>query len=158
MSTQILSAFAAFGLIGAGVAGASQTRAIDALPVTVAMAGAGQAAASGKCRVDVVRTGTPGTADVTRAVADNGGCICVVTTGPVAANGTAEEIVKAFLRDRTCDAAPPASPTGQTAAAAASGGGTGPIIPVVLGALGAAGLAAAAGGGGDGSPSNDSRG
>lgn len=156
MSTQILSALAAFGLIGAGVAGASQTRAIDALPVTVAMAGAGQAAASGKCRVDVVRTGTPGTADVTRAVAENGGCICVVTTGPVAANGTAEEIVKAFLRDRTCDAAPPASPTGQTAAAA--GGGIGPILPVVLGALGAGGGAAAAGGGGDGSPSNDSRG
>lgn len=148
MSTQIVSALAAFGLIGAGVAGAAETRAMNAVPMMTSMAGAGQAA--NVCRVDVVRTGTPGAADVTRAVGADGACVCTVTTGPVPSNGSAEEIVKALLRERTCDAAPLTSSTGANSGvgeavstAATSGGGSGAVIPVLVGAVGAAGLAVA---------------
>lgn len=146
MSTQIIAALASIGLLGAGVAGASEIRAFDAMPVVAAMAGAGQAAS--KCRVDVIRSGTPGTADVTRAVYDNGGCVCIVTTGPASSNGAAEEIVNALVRERTCDAAPVVAANNPgvgpaVSAAATSGGGSGVVLPVLVGAVGAVGLAVA---------------
>ncbi|WP_296678296.1 hypothetical protein [Novosphingobium sp.] len=150
MSAQIVSALAAFGLIGAGVAGSVETRAIDAVPVTMAMMGGGQAAAGGKCRVDVFRTGNPGNADITRQVLDNGNCVCTVMTGPAPSNGGAEDVVKALLRERTCDSAPLTSATGNgvgapVAAAASTGGGSAAVLPVVVGVAGAAGLAVALG-------------
>lgn len=150
MSSQIIAAFASVGLVAAGVAGASATRASSAMPVVASMAGAGQAAAASKCRVDVVRTGTAGTADVARSVYNNGACVCTVTTGAAASNGAAEEIVAALLRERTCDAAPTVAAENpgvgpQVSAAATSGGGNGVILPVLVGVVGAAGLAFALG-------------
>ncbi len=145
MSTQIVSALAAVGLVGAGAAGSAQTRAFDALPTSVMMMGAGQAAA-GYCRVDVVRSGTSGTADVTRQVYSNGGCVCTVVTGPSPSNGAAEEVVSALLRDRSCDSAPVTEARNvgqQVSAAATSGGGNAVVLPVLIGAVGAAGLAIA---------------
>ncbi|MFC0588670.1 hypothetical protein ACFFF7_04530 [Novosphingobium aquiterrae] len=153
MSTQIFAALAAVSLIGAGVAGAAETRAIDAIPGASALMGAGQGGGSDKCRVDVIRSGAAGTADVTRQVLDNGGCVCIVTTGAAASNGSAEDIVRALLRDRTCDGAPLAAAAagsnpgvgGPVSAAATSGGGSGAILPVLIGGVGAAGLAVALG-------------
>lgn len=145
MTSQIFAAIAAAGLLGAGVASATETRSFAALPAHLLMAadsgdGGGDA---GKCRVDVVRNGAPGTADITRQVIDNGGCVCTITTGPSGnANGSAEAVVAALLRDRECAGAPP---PGQ-----AAGGVFGAVLPGLIGAGGAAGLAVA--------PGNDSRG
>lgn len=151
MSTQVVAILAAAGLVGAGVAGAAETRAFSAIPAAVTMMSAGADAAD-KCRVDVIRSGTPGAADVTRQVLDNGNCVCIVTTGPVQTNGAAEEIVKALLRDRTCASAPLAAVTGTNpgvggavSGAATTGGGMGAVLPVLIGGVGAAGLAVALG-------------
>ena len=145
MSSQLIAAVAAVGLLGAGLSSAGETRAFQAVsaPVTM-MAGGSALSDDAKCRVDVNRTGAPGSADITRQVLNNGGCVCIITTGQTAQNGSAEDIVKALLRDRTCDGAPlaaVANPGVTPAAAAASGGGMGAVLPVVLGGVAAAGLA-----------------
>lgn len=152
MSSQILAALAAVSLVGAGVAGAAETRSVDAIPGASALVGSGMGGGSddNRCRVDVVRSGAPGTADITRQVLNNGGCVCIVTTGQAASNGSAEDIVKALLRDRTCDGAPAAAVAnngvGQAVSTAATGGGgSGAVLPVLLGAVAAGGLAVAAG-------------
>lgn len=153
MGTQIVAILAAAGLVGVGVAGAAETRAFDAVPAAVAFMNDGAStSADRKCRVDVIRTGTAGTADVTRQVLDNNQCVCVVTTGAEQVNGAAEEIVKALLRDRTCAGAPLAAATGgnpgvggAVSTAATAGGGSGAVLPVVIGGVGAAGLAVALG-------------
>lgn len=151
MSTQFVAILAAAGLVGAGVAGAAETRAFSAIPGAVSLMSDGQGGGD-KCRVDVIRSGTPGAADITRQVLDNGNCVCIVTTGPVQTNGAAEEIVKALLRDRTCASAPLAAVTGANpgvggavSGAAVSGGGMGAVLPVLIGGVGAAGLAVALG-------------
>ena len=147
MSSQITAAIVAFGLVGAGVASANETRSVSALPTQSLMAvdgiGAG-AGAGGECRVDVIRSGAPGSADVTRQVFNNGSCVCTITTGPSGnANGSAEAIVGALLRDRTCDGAPPAGEMGTQASGAAGGGSgsSGLLLPLAGGAALAAGLA-----------------
>lgn len=153
MSTQLIAVLAAAGLVGVGVAGAAETRAFSAIPGAVSLMSDGQGGGGGdKCRVDVIRSGTPGAADVTRQVLDNGNCVCIVTTGPVQTNGAAEEIVKALLRERTCASAPLAAVTGANpgvggavSSAAVSGGGVGAVLPVLIGGVGAAGLAVALG-------------
>ena len=151
MSSQIVAGIVAAGLVGAGVASASETRSVSALPSQSLMAvdgsGAG-AGAGGECRVDVVRSGAPGSADVTRQVFNNGSCVCTITTGPSGnANGSAEAIVGALLRDRTCDGAPPAGEMGTQASAAAGGGGgtSGAVLTALVAAGGAAGLIVALG-------------
>ena len=151
MSSQITAAIVAFGLVGAGVASANETRSVSALPTQSLMAvdgsGAG-AGAGGECRVDVVRSGAPGSADVTRQVFNNGSCVCTITTGPSGnANGSAEAIVGALLRDRTCDGAPPAGEMGTQASGAAGGGGgtSGAVLTALVAAGGAAGLIVALG-------------
>ena len=151
MSSQIVAGIVAAGLVGAGVASASETRSVSALPSQSLMAvdgsGAG-AGAGGECRVDVVRSGAPGSADVTRQVFTNGSCVCTITTGPSGnANGSAEAIVGALLRDRTCDGAPPAGEMGTQASAAAGGGGgtSGAVLTALVAAGGAAGLIVALG-------------
>lgn len=151
MSTQIIAILAAAGLVGAGVAGAAETRAFSAIPAAVTTMAAGADAAD-RCRVDVIRSGAAGTADITRQVLDNGQCVCIVTTGPAQSNGAAEEVVKALLRERTCASAPLAAVTGTNpgvggavSGAATSGGGMGSVIPVLVGGVGAAGLAVALG-------------
>lgn len=148
MTSQIIAAIAAAGLLGAGVASATETRSFAALPSQVLMAAdglGGGSGAGGQCRVDVVRNGAPGTADITRQVMNNGGCVCTISTGPSGnANGSAEAIVGALLRDRTCDGAPaPGNSGGQ--AAGGSGGAAGTVLTVLVAAGGAAGLAIALG-------------
>lgn len=101
-----------------------------------------------KCRVDVIRNGTPGTADITRLVENDGTCVCTVTTGAANANGSAENIVTNLLRDRACDGAP--APGRPVSEAASAGGGSGVVLPVLIATVGAAGLAVAVG--------NDSKG
>ena len=101
-----------------------------------------------KCRVDVIRSGTPGTADITRLVENDGTCVCTVTTGAANGNGSAEGIVTSLLRDRACDGAP--APGRVVADAAAAGGGSNVVLPVLIATVGAAGLAVAVG--------NDSKG
>ncbi len=153
MSSQIVAGIVAAGLVGAGVASANETRSVSALPSQSLMAvdgigsGAGQGA-GGECRVDVVRSGAPGSADVTRQIFNNGSCVCTITTGPSGnANGSAEAIVGALLRDRTCDGAPAASNLGSQASAAAGGGGgtSGAVLTALVAAGGAAGLIVALG-------------
>ena len=147
MSSQIIAAIAAAGLLGAGVASATETRAFAAFPTQLLSAAdglGGGAASGGECRVDVVRSGTPGSANVTRQVFNNGSCVCTITTGPSGnANGSAEAIVGALLRDRTCDGAPPAGEMGTQASGAAGGGSgsSGLLLPLAGGAALAAGLA-----------------
>lgn len=147
MSSQIIAAIVAAGLVGAGVASASGTRSVSALPFQSLMAADG-AGAGGECRVDVVRSGAPGSADVTRQVLNNGSCVCTITTGPSGnANGSAEAIVGSLLRDRTCDGAPaPGNLGSQVAGAAGGGSGTsGTVLTVLIAAGGAAGLIVALG-------------
>ena len=149
MTSQIFAAIGAAGLMGAGIASANETRSFAALPAQSLMAaegiGAG-ATSGGECRVDVVRSGAPGSADVTRQVLNNGSCVCTITTGPSgSANGSAEAIVGSLLRDRTCDGAPaPGNSGGQ---AAGSGGGSSGTLLLGLAGAGAlaAGLAVASG-------------
>ncbi len=104
-----------------------------------------------KCRVDVIRGAAPGSAEVTRQVLDNGGCVCTVQAGPIDNNGAAEGIVSALLRDRECDGAP--DTPADHAASAGAGGGI-PGAGLVMGGAAMAGLGLAAAGGGG----NDSRG
>jgi hypothetical protein len=138
VTSQFIAAAASVALLGTGFAGVDGTRSIEAIPGKVTMlADNGSGGGSGKCKVDVIRTGAPGSADITRQVLDNGTCVCTITTGPSNGNGAAEGIVGDLLRDRTCDGAP--APGEKPAAA----GGPFSLLPV-LGAVAAAGGAAAA--------------
>lgn len=153
MTSHLLAAAATIGLLGAGIAGASDTRSFEAMTGTAAMFGAagdlggtGAGAAAGQCRVDVVRTGASGSSDISRQDFSDGSCVCTVVTGPAGNNGSAEATVEALLRDRTCAASP-------AAAAASEGGmGAGAVVGVLFG-VGALVAAAASGGGGGGSDS-----
>lgn len=146
MAGYIFSALAAAGLMTAGVAAAGGLRSGDALPVVVLAQGASGA---GQCSVKVVRTGTPGAADIVRDQLADGSCVCVVTTGPASNNGSAEGIVNNLLSSRECSTAPAANTANnvgsQVAGAGAGGGGAGAVLPVLLGAVAAGGLAAALG-------------
>lgn len=144
MTSQFLAAAAAVGLIGAGVAGASETRSFEAMTSQVAMFGNGEGggASGGTCRVDVVRTGPAGSADVTRQTFTDGSCVCTVTTGPASSNGAAENVVANVLRDRTCGD-PVAG--GEEAAGSGGGMGGGAIVGVLFG-VGALAVGVAAGG------------
>jgi hypothetical protein len=146
--SQFLAAAAAVGLMGAGLANASQTRSFEAMTGQSAMFGSGDGGGADgvTCRVDVVRSGSAGSADVTRQTFSDGSCVCTVTTGQVDSNGSAEAIVSNLLRDRECEGAP--GPDGKVAKA---GGGTG-----IIGAL--FGIAAVGGGVGASSSGNDSAG
>lgn len=137
----LISGLAAASMVTASLAAASGLRSADVLPITALASGA--AGAAGQCTVKVVRTGTPGTANVMREQLANGSCTCVVTTGAASSNGAAETTVSNLLRDRTCADAPSVDPaSGEAAGAGASVGGGVGLLPVVLGAVGAGGLAA----------------
>lgn len=143
MTSQFLAAAASIALVGAGVAGTAGTRSFEALPgVSTAFADGADSGAGGKCRVDIIRAGAAGAADITRQTLQDGNCICTITTGPASSNGSAEEIVTNLLRDRTCDGAPA---PGKVISEAASGGGGGWVLPVVLAVVGAGGLVVALG-------------
>ncbi|MEY4952288.1 MAG: hypothetical protein RL299_712 [Pseudomonadota bacterium] len=140
MTSQFLAAAASVALVGAGFTGAG-TRAIDAMPgVQTAFADGSGSGADKVCRVDVIRSGTPGNADITRQELDNGQCVCVVTTGPASNNGSAENVVTNLLRDKTCGEAPLVGVTGGEAAAA-GGGSSGTLVVTLVAVAGAAGLA-----------------
>lgn len=142
MTSHLLAAAATIGLLGAGIAGASETRSFEALTSRVAASSEG---GSGQCRVDVVRTGNSGSADITRQSFSDGSCVCTVTTGPANSNGSAEAVVAALLRDRTCEGAPPpAGYAGQAAAGGSAGGATGTVVGITAALAGVA-VAGAAG-------------
>lgn len=144
MTSQFLAAAASVALIGAGFVGAG-TRSIDAMPtLQTAFADGADAGGDNRCRVDVLRSGTPGVADIARQTLDNGRCVCIVTTGPASNNGSAEDVVTALLRDRTCDGAPAVGKV--VSESATTGGGSGYVVPLLLGVVGAAGLGVAMGG------------
>ena len=147
MSSQFIAAAASVALIGTGFASVGGTRSIEALPAfNATLVANGEGAKEEKCRVDVFRTGTAGTADIRRYVENNGQCVCTVTTGEKPANGSAEEIVVNLVRDRECTGAPaPANIGSQVSTAAAGGGGSGVVLPVLVTTVGAAGLAVAVG-------------
>lgn len=133
MTSQILAAVAAVGLIGAGVAGAAETRAFDAIPAMQTIVGAGEGVGGGgadSCIVRVNRGGTPGSVNITKAV-EGSQCFCDVLTGPASGNGSAESIVQSLGTRNECTDAALAS-TAQTAA------GTNSVL-VVVGAVGVAG-------------------
>jgi len=149
VTSQFLAAAASAALIGAGFTGAG-TRAIDAMPTmqTAFADGAESSGGAGKvCRVDVIRSGNPGVADIARQELDGGKCICIVTTGPASSNGSAEDVVTNLLRDKTCGDAPL---VGDTASEAAAGGGGGGLVYTAVGVAAAAGLAAGLGGASNG--------
>ncbi len=143
MTSQLIAGAASIALLGAGFAGAEGTRSVEALPAQSAMLAADEAGSGNKCLVEVIRSGTPGAADITRSALADGSCVCTVTTGQPSGNGSAEEIVTNLLRDRVCDGAP--APGKVVAEAATGGGSAGIILPVLLVTAGAAGLAFAAG-------------
>lgn len=147
MASQFLAILAAGGLLSAGVV-ASETRSAAVLPLAGAMLAQGAGGAGEKCRVDVVRAGVPGSAAITRATLPQGGCVCTITTGPSgSANGAAEDVVSALLRDRECENAPAPGDIGEAArGAAGGGGGSGVLIGVLVAAGVAGGLAAGLGG------------
>lgn len=140
MTSQFIAAAASVALLGAGFAGIEGTRSSDVLPAHQVAFTSAQGASGGQCRVDVVRTGTAGVADITRSELSDGTCVCTVTTGQPSVNGSAESVVTNLLRDRTCDGAPG---VGREASQAAGGGAGNAIIPVVVTTVGAAGLAVA---------------
>jgi hypothetical protein len=155
VTSHLLAAAAAVGLLGAGFANAGEIRSFEAMTGQVAMFGSGEGggAAGDKCRVDVVRTGAPGSADIERQTFTDGSCVCTITTGPNGNNGSAEATVSNLLRDREC--AGPGMAAADTGAAAAAGGGGGMGGGAVIGvlfAVGALGVGVAAGGGGSDSP------
>lgn len=135
MASHLFIAAAAVTLLGASFATVEGTRSAQSIPAGQP----GEAPAGNMCRVDVVRSGQPGTAGVTRAVETDGSCVCTVVTGEAARNGAAETIVATLLRDRSCNGAPP--PGGEAAFAPAGVG----VWPFIVAPAGAAGLAAAAG-------------
>ena len=144
MTSQFLAAAASVALVGAGVAGTAGVRSFEAMPTrTSAVADGEGAGASGMCRVDVVRSGESGTVTSTRTVLNDGSCVCTLVTGPAGANGNAEDVVTAMLRDRTCPDSPMVGRA--VSEAARTGGGGGVIIPVLVAVVGAAGLAVALG-------------
>jgi hypothetical protein len=149
VTSQLLAAAAAIGLLGAGIANAGETRSFEAMTGQSALFGAGEGggAAGDKCRVDVVRSGSAGAADVARQTFSDGSCVCTITTGPAGNNGSAETVVSNLLRDRTCDGAAeiPAEP-GAAAAAGGGGGGGGGIIGALAGIAGIGGGVAAVSG------------
>jgi hypothetical protein len=128
VTTYLLAAAAVVGLVGAGFANAGETRSFEAMTGQTAMFGAGEGggAAGDTCRVDVIRSGSAGSADITRQTFTDGSCVCTITTGPAGSNGSAEDIVTGLLRDRECEGAP--APDGEVAEA---GGGFGTILGVV---------------------------
>lgn len=140
MTSHLLLAAASVAMLGTGLASAQGTRSSESLPAQQTSLPVNQANVVHKCRVDVIRTGTAGVADVTRTAAQDGTCICTVTTGVVNVNGSAEQVVTDLLRDRTCDGAPP--PAGTPAAFAPVGTA---LWPFIVGPAGAGGLAAAVG-------------
>jgi hypothetical protein len=150
VTSQLLAAAAAIGLLGAGFANAGETRSFEAMTGQAAMFGAGEGggAAGDKCRVDVIRTGSTGSADISRQTFNDGSCVCTITTGPAGDNGSAETIVSNLLRDRECGA--PAVADAATSGDAAGGGGMGggAVVGVLFG-LAALGVGVAAGGGSD---------
>lgn len=138
VTSQIIAMLAAAGLMTAGVSAASGTRSSAALPVAMLA----QGASGGSCSINVIRTGTPGTADVTRETLKDGSCVCNVTTGPSNINGSAESIVSSLLSDRECPGARAIGDLGETAGAAA-GGNSGTVLAVLVGTVGAGGLVVA---------------
>ena len=142
MMSQLLAAAASIALVGAGVAGTSGTRSFEAMPTLAsAVAPDGDGAGDSRmCRVDVVRSGQSGTVTSTRTVLRDHSCVCTLVTGPAGANGNAEDVITAMLRDRTC----PDSPmVGSAVREVARTGNHGLIIPILVGVVGAAGLAVA---------------
>lgn len=138
MASQLFGLLAAASLVSSGMVAASATRSADALPGVTAVDAGDEA--GGKCRVSVDRSGAPGTSMVTRASGADG-CVCTIKTGPADANGAAESVVAALLRDRECEGAPPAdhdTPHG--------GGGSGAILGGIIAAGAIGGLAAGLGG------------
>ena len=144
VTAKLVAILASAGLASSGVYAASATRAADVLPAaSVALMAQGSATGE-KCVVNVDRNGTAGVANVTRSVLASGQCVCNVSTGPEAGNGSAEGVVSALLRDRTCDGAPAAGDAG--AEQAGGGGGSGGVLGGVVGAVAVGGLAAGLGG------------
>ncbi len=148
MTSNLLAAAAAVGLLGAGLANAAETRSFEAMTGQVAMFGAGEGggAAGDKCRVDVVRSGSPGSADIARQTFSDGSCVCTITTGAAGSNGSAETVVANLLRDRECEGAPTAGNEAADAASSGGGVGGGAVIGVLFG-VAALGVGVAAGGG-----------
>jgi hypothetical protein len=143
VTSNLLAAAAAVGLLSAGFANAGETRSFEAMTGQSAMFGNGEGggAAGDKCRVDVVRTGSAGAADITRQSFSDGSCVCTITTGSADSNGSAEAIVTNLLRDRECEGA---AAVGDEAAKA--GGGGGGVIGALAGVAGVGGgIAAGAG-------------
>lgn len=142
MEGYFISVLASAGLLTAGIAASGGVRSADALPMVMLADGVSGA---GRCSVKIVRTGTPGVADVVRDQLANGSCVCVVPTGAASKNGPAEDAVNSLLRDRECSNAPTTGNEAATDAKGASFGPAGAVLPVVLGATGAGGLAAGLG-------------
>jgi hypothetical protein len=142
VTSQFLAAAASIALIGAGFTGAG-TRAIDAMPGVQTFFADGSGGADKVCRVDVIRSGNPGNANIARQELAGGKCVCIVTTGPASNNGSAEDVVTNLLRDKTCGDAPLVGNTVSEAATNSGGGSTGWIIGGlgVLGALTGLGIA-----------------
>lgn len=120
MTSQFLTAAATIGLLGAGIAGSADTRSFQAMTPQASFAVEGDGVSGNMCRIDVVRTGAAGTAEISRRVLGDGSCVCVVTTGAAGTNGAAEEVVANLRRDQKCDGA-----SVSNAEPAEAGGGAG---------------------------------
>lgn len=143
MSSDFVMAFAALGFLGATFGSSTGTLSSEALPPAVTMSAAVSEAGGNLCRVEIARSGTPGSSEVVRQVLPDNECVCYMTTGPVGNNAGAEDLVTALLRDRECSTAPlVTAPPPQFAPVAVIGGG---LLGGLVAAAGAGGLGAGLG-------------
>lgn len=143
MTSGLFSTLAAAGILAVGASAAAGTISSNSLPPVAVAAAAASEASGNLCRVEIARSGAPGSSEIVRQALPGGECVCYMTTGPTGNNGDAESIVDALLRDRQCTNAPLVdAPPPQFAplVAAALGGGA------IAGGVGAAALGGLAAG------------
>lgn len=105
MTSQILAAVSAIGLLGAGFAASGETRAFQAMPTMSSFAD-GEGAGAGECSVQILRTGTPGASTLTRDAIQGGGCLCTMTIGASGANAADDAAAAALEQAKECVGAP----------------------------------------------------
>lgn len=95
MTSQILAAVSAIGLLGAGVAASGETRAFQAMPAMSSFADGEGAGAGEKCLVQIRPAGDNPAGNTSanetfKDAVDGGGCLCTLYRIPGAAGDSAE--------------------------------------------------------------------
>lgn len=142
MTSQILAAVSAIGLLGAGIAASGETRAFQAMPSMSSFADGEGTGAGEQCLVQILRTGSAGAAKLTRDTVESGGCLCTLSIGAAGANAADDATASALEQSKECANAP--------SSFANNAPGVSPV-PFVLGAFTVVGTVAAVSGNSKGS-------